>query len=220
MSAFGIRWSWGLVLIPTVVLAACQAPVPVSAEQAAVPALGAGGSAPSGDGGSAADSSLVGEDRGDVAQDLPEVEPSAGGPSAEGDAFSAVAHGIAGLGADRGFCGVSPDGSRRAMTVLWSGPVPEDVRRLAGESGLRVSFTSDSKYSRAELNAAVERLGGSDVLQRRGLAGMDPWEDCNGLTIRLTGDEAPSSAEVAQLEELAGVAELKFKLNAPTPTGY
>lgn len=50
--------------------------------------------------------------------------------------------------------------------------------------------------------------------------GLDPWLDCGGVTVSLSGSQAPVGAGLDALQKLTGVAQIEFQLNSSAPVGY
>lgn len=127
-----------------------------------------------------------------------------------GDVIPAVAERIVQLGDGRGFAGLRTDYPRRAISVLWSGPVPADVLRYADSApdGVEVTVRTGAKYSRAEADAA--RVALQETVP--GIVSTSIRADGGGLEIGVSGS-APVAASVAGID-------VRVRYGVPAPAGY
>ena len=114
---------------------------------------------------------------------LPAVLPGqASAALSTDDAIPPVADRVYELGHDRGFTSQRTDYQRRAITVRWSGAVPQDVQRYADSkrNGVTVTIVPGAKYSRAQAEAARTKLQTSAYGRQLGIVSTSLRQDGSG----------------------------------------
>jgi hypothetical protein len=135
------------------------------------------------------------------------------------DVIPPVAERIFRLGDGRGFAGQRTDYAHRAITVHWSGAVPDDVRTYADAKpyGVTVTVLTGAKYSRAEADAARTRLQNSPVARELGIVATSVRSDGSGIEVGVRGTAAFATIAV---ESVAGIDDVRIRYGAAEATGY
>lgn len=140
------------------------------------------------------------------------------------DAIPPVADRVYELGHDRGFTSQRTDYQHRAITVRWSGAVPQDVQRYADSkpNGVTVTIMSGAKYSRAQAEAARTKLQTSAYGRQLGIVSTSLRQDGSGIDVNVATTQATFAATEAATEakQVAGIEDVQINYGAGTPQGY
>ncbi len=125
------------------------------------------------------------------------------GPTA--DDYPAVAEELRDRGDERGLAGLRVDRAAGAITVIWSGEVPQDVRDLAASRphGITVLIEEGAEFSARETRQARQRiLDEPGMVDDLAISRMSVSVDGSGLAV----STARQMLTDAQLGRLRGVA--------------
>jgi hypothetical protein len=136
------------------------------------------------------------------------------------DAIPPVADRVYELGHDRGFTSQRTDYQRRAITVRWSGAVPQDVQRYADSkpNGVTVTIVPGAKYSRAQAEAARTKLQTSAYGRELGIVSTSLRQDGSGIDVNVASTQSTFAATEAK--QVAGIEDVQINYGAQAPQGY
>lgn len=129
------------------------------------------------------------------------------------DALSVVADTIYDLGANAGFAGIQLDPDRAALSLHWKGELPSNVvDYLVRASELGVTITTDTNaiLTRAEEQAAAERVNTSAPAKNGDIGYVAARPDGQGIVVHMVG-KAPDNDAKAEI-----VAAARLPLDAVT----
>ncbi|MDX8029273.1 hypothetical protein SK803_03585 [Lentzea sp. BCCO 10_0856] len=136
------------------------------------------------------------------------------------DAIPPVADRIFELGHDRGFTSQRTDYQHRAITVRWSGAVPQDVQRYADAkpNGVSITIVPGAKYSRAQAEAARTKLQTSAYGRQLGIVSTSLRQDGSGIEVNVAN--TPTTFAVSEAQQVAGIEDVQINYGARAPEGY
>ncbi|WP_143467198.1 hypothetical protein [Lentzea kentuckyensis] len=136
------------------------------------------------------------------------------------DAIPPVADRVYELGHDRGFTSQRTDYQHRAITVRWSGAVPQDVQQYADSkpNGVTVTIVPGAKYSRAQAEAARTKLQNSAYGRQLGIVSTSLRQDGSGVDVNVATTQSTFAATEAK--QVAGIDDVQINYGAQAPQGY
>lgn len=137
------------------------------------------------------------------------------------DVMPLVSERIGELGASGGFVGQRTDYENRIITVIWSGRAPNDLYAYAESQpyGVEILIKETGRYSRADAEAARERLITDPAAQELGIVAVSVSPDGDGLMIGTTRPDTFNRAERERLDSVAGI-DFEIQYGVAESTGY
>lgn len=134
------------------------------------------------------------------------------------DVLAVVAERLFQLGADAGFVSQRTDYPGRSIAVTWHGEVPQAVLDYVRERpfGVAIFVASGAKYSRAQGDAARDRLLDDAIALEVGIVSASVNPDGSGLTLGVTLQRV-SDAHRAGLAAAAGLDLQDITVHSSVP---
>jgi len=138
------------------------------------------------------------------------------------DVIPVVAEKVFDLGSDQGFAGQVTDYDKRAITVFWTGVVPNDIQKYVDSKPYGVDISIESgMVSRADAEAARSRLKESPLSSTLGVVSISVAYDGSGLHLGVKGTRTSSAEILDEVKAVAGIGDaVAISVGASDSRGY
>lgn len=150
-----------------------------------------------------------------VAQEVPAPEnkpsePADSSPEAASEAVSTVANHIYAQWRESGYVSQRTDADDLAVSVVWSGVVPDDLQTYAASKpwGVTVSVKTGARYDRATLWSGRDRILRDAIASDIKIKTTELNMDGSGITLGILTKTPLSDSQMSRLRDISGIDDI------------